>query len=1351
MILNTLSLFILLDCLLPRFFSFSEQRFGANWTAVDSVPTEIFISEKGEDSTDDCGTETHPCKTIGKGMELIEKGLEEETLKIVDSATIPYGFLFSKDFKLTLTTASKQGKRRNITFDLNELTTKGKFHLTNEKTLNMEHLNFNFLIFETKQYLPKDTDEESAVVLSKDVNADLTLRDCSIIINEWIDDYTTFSILRITDGKVLIDELEFLSDNYFLSKANLLHISENVELSKLNGLTIWKMKLDKECALKLPSSFALERSEIKNIERTSDGPALLEACSRAKEKVMITISKSLFYSVKSLESEKGSCFYFEMLHPESILNIFDTVISYGKATKGGGMMIGATKGKVFLESVVFLRCWASEEGGGLLIIDLSQMVGFECTNVSFEECQAKKSGGVQVIFGDEEIKGDAILFKNCLFINNEADIGGKDMTICCEGNADANKAPFDEKCFSTTTKNRVCVMKKEGSEIFHDEWLREDSLELNVDAENGVDSAECGKPEKAPCKMLKQAIVNSLPGKPFSIFTTEKCNKYDTEPIAIEDHHIEIRGKGHCAISLTTVLDETKAQQGEGLFNLKQGGYLELRGAEIKVDTTRKSGRDNGLFVCDGEDAKLLIYYDNVTSTDSNQSLNCVLIECKYGALDISQSIFEHFSSAFALILAVSSKDINIYQIVLDSISTTSDTQSVFTVLSGCQKISCSKGYFSNCNSIEHKIGGALYVEIGDCKSDKSFSDLNFTNCTCKSEQASANKRNFSSNEESKGGAIFIRSTDSAIEQLSIKFELVSFTNCSADKGQYIFISVPIGREQIGDDMFLFEMREIYGKENLILLEERNNGEIKIIDLLSDETNKLSYHSHHIFVGGNKVSNERTCGRKEEPCDSYRTAVLHLTKEVYAEFLTIGRVSIERPLLLEHPSVFSSVPDDYSSLTFSAKYDRGILQIGTKMNAGKFKAVFEPRSYLCLLFIDIEYPDAVEGDALDIIYTKNELKIFDAVFRPWFTGLKGENVLGGDGKMLPYKLIVNDLGTNDVSQLAIYGRNSNVSNENQHRNDLSIKTKKLSSYMIGGLETKAEADNKEIEEENSLCKWNSGLVYLQNSISSGFHDSSFKDISEGALLLEDSKVYLENCSFMGNHPIDEGWEKYLSLRHNIQLTENCDLFQMSIGSLAFGSDGLDGKPFGMLSNVLVNGKTAKNMDSYFFTPVLKNATMIKKAKGKVEEGKGRIIESDEVAQAVIHGSYLFPCGLTVEASQKKAGQELNWVNCPVVEYVSETEMKVNIPQLLLDRDDYTSVIYRVSYPCGVIGGEVKHSESSILINQKKNISESTSVIIYIVIIISSVFAVFFIAIATFICTLSRRKRREYKKIEDLEK
>lgn len=58
---------------------------------------------------------------------------------------------------------------------------------------------------------------------------------------------------------------------------------------------------------------------------------------------------------------------------------------------GGGMMIGGMKGKVVLENVMFRHCVAYKEGnGGGFVIkeDLNEMAGFECSNMTFEECSA---------------------------------------------------------------------------------------------------------------------------------------------------------------------------------------------------------------------------------------------------------------------------------------------------------------------------------------------------------------------------------------------------------------------------------------------------------------------------------------------------------------------------------------------------------------------------------------------------------------------------------------------------------------------------------------------------------------------------------------------------------------------------------------------------------------------------------------------------------------------------------------------------------------------------------------------------------------------------------------------------
>ncbi|KAH7820650.1 uncharacterized protein MONOS_7413 [Monocercomonoides exilis] len=881
------------------------------------------------------------------------------------------------------------------------------------------------------------------------------------------------------------------------------------------------------------------------------------------------------------------------------------------------------------------------------------------------------------------------------------------------------------------------------------------SLKLNVDAKNGANSAECGNQEKTPCKTLKQAIANSLPERPFSIYTTEECNKYDTEPITIEAYHIEIKGKDDCRISLTNVLDETKVQQGESLFNLKKGGYLELCGAKVIVDTARKSGRDNGLFVCDGEDAKLCIYRDNITSTDSNQALNCILIECNSGVLNISQSIFEHFSSACAFILAANLKEIHINNIVLDSISTTSDTQSVFTILSGCQKIYLSEGKISNCNSIGHKIGGALYVEIGDCKSYKMFNDLNFANCSCRSGQASSNKRYLRSNEVSKGGAMYIKATDETTEQFLAYISQMTFANCSADKGQHIFISVPVGREQISNDMFYLEMNNIYGKENLILLEERKNGERKIIDLLSDEENRLPYHSSTIYVGGDESSENKECGRMEEPCDMISTGFHHAIQGSHFMMLINGRVCMNEPLKILSIGAISSVSETSTSSNspFSTNPSCGTIRIGAKMEAGASDTVFEI-SYNSLHFkhIDFEYPDAIEGDALDLIYARNKFQMNDVVFRPWYTGLTGENVLGGEGKMLPYKLFNFYDGYVTVSQLVIYGRNGNITEKCHHCNNLIQNNDNF--LKKGEIEPKFGTIDRIGKEDNPLCLWDSGLFYIRKSIEAHIDDSTFADISDGAILSDSSDLRISNCSFINNHPTGENWEKYHSIRHSIRQSGEEIRCNTQLDSLTPGSDGLDGKLFGMISDIKASGTAAENMDSYFFSPILKNVTLKWEDSNQKNEQQIKKENKKEI-EAVVHGSYLFPCGLTFEASKKKKGKEMIWADCYISEYSNETYMKAKIPSYLFNDDDCTSFAFRFTYSYGIIRAEKKRTASVMVIIQKKdkpnknNSKKLTKEQLFGIIVSVSVFVVAAIVtvVAVTVCVV-RKNRRHYMTIRD---
>ncbi|KAH7816935.1 uncharacterized protein MONOS_4945 [Monocercomonoides exilis] len=552
------------------------------------------------------------------------------------------------------------------------------------------------------------------------------------------------------------------------------------------------------------------------------------------------------------------------MRPESELNILDTSFDYGKAVRGGGVMLGAMKGKVKLENVEFCSCEAAADGGGLLINDLMQMAKFECRNGTFRGCEAKTGGGMAIHLGEEARLIDEILFKNCFFRDNSAGQCGNDLALCSEGDIEMSRSPFDADSFSVTKDHRVGAIKKDGTIVFHDDWLRFDTVVIDVDGEKGEDSAECGRSGKRSCKTMKQALLNCLPGREFAIYTTEDSNKYDAEPMVIEERNVKILNRESMIVNIITALDEAKVRPGEGLFNVRKNAYIHLFNADVQVDTRRQTGRDNGLFVCDGDGAYAVIYRVNISCTDPKQILNCVLIECKMGKLSMNEVFMSHFTSSFAIVLVEAAKEIDLFGLNMDTISTTCTAQSIVTVLVECEQLSFSNGNFSNCQSKEHKLGGVLYLEIGSYNY-YSFYDAEFNNCSCKSVQTAVSERNSMQNEESKGGALFIRVADEVTETINLRLNGMRFAECQADKGKYVYLSFPNGRKQINEELFEFEMEEIYGETNLMLLEERKGEEVNIVDLLGDEANRLPYHSQNIYVGGAKASDDKICGRKEKP------------------------------------------------------------------------------------------------------------------------------------------------------------------------------------------------------------------------------------------------------------------------------------------------------------------------------------------------------------------------------------------------------------------------------------------------------------------------------------------------------
>eukprot|EP00770_Monocercomonoides_exilis_P008689 MONOS_8646.1-p1 / transcript=MONOS_8646.1 / gene=MONOS_8646 / organism=Monocercomonoides_exilis_PA203 / gene_product=unspecified product / transcript_product=unspecified product / location=Mono_scaffold00331:24652-27984(-) / protein_length=1111 / sequence_SO=supercontig / SO=protein_coding / is_pseudo=false len=1105
--------------------------------------------------------------------------------------------------------------------------------------------------------------------------------------------------------------------------------------------------LRKGCALELPDSFTLEESKFVKVNQVTAMPSILEAIYGVSKKAQITILKCEMDNVRSEGSKKGGSLFFEMLHAESELSIIGTKFCFGIAIRGGGMMIGLVKGKVRLENVTFQECKATEDGGGLTILDLQLMNGFEDVNGSFIYCTARYGGGAFINFGDKEIKYDKRLFQNCFFKRNFAHHSGHDVALLYYGDAEMSHSPFDDTSYSFTSKNRVGVILKNGSIKIRDDWFYFETSRVNVDGAKGVDDAECGREEKTPCKTIKKAVENCYPGRYYNIYTSEDCNKHDTEPIFIEERNIELSGSTNKMISLITALDELKVHPGEGLFNVKKNAYFELSGANVQVNTSRSSGRRNGLFVGYESDSSINIYNVSIAPADSKQMLNCILIESRSGSLFFTKVIIKDFSSTLALIFAKASEEVDFDFFVLDNIVTSSESQSVVTVLTECKKCSFYLGNISNCRSAEHKMGGALYLEIGDSQNPMTFVEMNFTKCSCISSYADAKDSNIKSNEKSKGGAIYIEAMGKAIECIELELDGLLFSNCDADAGKYCYISLPIGIKQIQNEI-TFEMEENYGEENLILVEERKSGAENIIDLMSDLTNRLPFFSKKIYIGSDKASNEKTCGRIDEPCGLISTGKKHLLNVSHVMMLVIDRVSVDKPISFEREVTLTSAFKGSSPLSSSQKHsyqmmelDRGVLRIGANFEVEEESAVFE-QIFECLTFehIDIEYPDVIEGEALDLIRGSNDLVIVDVIFRPWHTSLKGENVLGGEGKQLPYKLISIKGEAVNITQLVVYGRNENISDKKACGNvenkknflDFSKKDAKFEDYF------------RSYEENDNLCIWDSGLVLLEGCEHAYINNSSFVNIGDGAILAKSSSFELNNCFFENNHPIFKNWEKFPSFRHNIRSFKSTNRSSQFIHSLAPGSDGLDGKPFGMLSNFKVQGKAAEEMDSCFFTPVLNNITCIKKSKSNARNAKSNE-GADEEISAVIRGRNLFPCNLFLEIREVKNGKELQVNHYPLTESVDETEMKIMIPHAMLENKKDTMFLCRILYSCG-LELQSKYSNEVVLAT---SLNELSTTQLILVIVLPGAFCVCVVVIII-VCILKRKKRKLYDPLDNEE-
>ncbi|KAH7819133.1 uncharacterized protein MONOS_3299 [Monocercomonoides exilis] len=321
--------------------------------------------------------------------------------------------------------------------------------------------------------------------------------------------------------------------------------------------------------------------------------------------------------------------------------------------------------------------------------------------------------------------------------------------------------------------------------------------EVEVDGENGIDSGECGLSGNIPCKTIKKAVEHCKPEGILQIHTTENCNRFDIDPIIIDGRHITLEKGYKSVISITTALNEKKEKTGYALFCVKGKGFLYISYSDICVDTKRESGRNQGLIDVEGEGSQTKLENTNISNIEAENELNCVLIKCKSGELMFQSVEISHFVSSCALILSEASQKIENFCMKLDSITTKSKTQSVLTIMGGCQSAKFDDCTFTNCWSTEHKLGGAIYLEITNSEHHCMFFRMHFTNCSCGIANANADRLSVNLNDESKGGAMFIQAADEATGSLDLTFKNVLFSDCTADKGEFVYLSFPTGRKQI--------------------------------------------------------------------------------------------------------------------------------------------------------------------------------------------------------------------------------------------------------------------------------------------------------------------------------------------------------------------------------------------------------------------------------------------------------------------------------------------------------------------------------------------------------------------------
>ncbi|KAH7820052.1 uncharacterized protein MONOS_7573 [Monocercomonoides exilis] len=1361
--INLLSALQLIACLVLGVEAEKDEGF-----VLNEVQT-IFVSHFGDNSRNDCGTNMAPCQTIEHALTLLNKDIDAKLIRVMDELEIQAGSKWNKEFLLEIGSSSPQGISRTLKVDISSSVQKGISHVVCEMEMQLRCL--DFCLTQTNQN-PTDISggtfentreghalhqqDAPAVILLDSENGNLQLAHCTISTLKHLLEPFEFSFLSAKSGKLSIADLDINDVCKFKAKVSPFIVSEKVNIVNLDELKVEHFILEKCSVFEHPKSLKLKNTHINYCERKNENVACMDCSSSAEDVVNLEFTNCFFQYCTSEDSMVGGALSVGMENPNSILEMMGCSFQSCKGLCGAGLYLSIIKGTVTISQTSF-SCEATVGGGGMYVKDANLMKSLTLMEVLFNDCSAENGGGAWIGVGGDEIK-TSCWFQNCLFSGNKVLESGADLFVSEGGTKSIDKTIIDEKTFSTSESKRVCIQNATSGDIQErDDLLGEGSLTYYLNVDTGKDDPECGLGKETPCFSMSATIKRIEVKWQTSVIADGEGMMQVKEPINFDGDKAIVVGRNSKKLNVNVALTKGLVANGDGAINVRNKASVYLSLWDINIDTTIETTKTSPFVVSSDSAWAFSISSSIICPSDAKGILNCALFEIHGGRFELNKIEMHNFSSTRAL-LHGEGETLKIMLNKLNHLETTSATESAFTFCGEWKEILLMSNNYTECTSPNHKKGGAIYIKYSRANAHVQISDERFESCSCTEGDGTG--------DGSLGGAVFIEAIDEVVDDLNIYLSQSTFTKCVSDVGKWIFISCPKGVTQLTDDCFEFSLNKLYGKENLMIVEERQNKETvngrkspsnaDRVDLLMPGEHQLIYKSTTLYVGGEGSVDSRDCGRKEKPCQTIECTEDHAIFGKTNSFLVSGMHTLKR----------SIIPADYTAFDIGSKSkDAATLVIpqALELYCDDVAVIYCIKQLISLYTLSIEYPLHFEHRPVDIILIEGDCQLISITLKPSEEELEAySNQFSVP--FLDFKLIVARKGSLIMTNVVVIGTISEKAASSAIASLDPTLNYHQQEYGKDGI---AVNFRKELEDDASVCEWGSCLVSIRTRRGPSvpcIENCVFKNIKEGALLITDSVLEMENNTFENNRP-DPSSKAFPHLRHNIHC-EKGDICRITIKSLNETSDGSTDVPFGFWNKECdVNGEAVKSMTGLFYTPELKEAAIEKPSKAHPANdnqmdilNKYWLDAKSEESKVIINvkGEYLIPCGLRFEIGKKEGKGQLQWAEVPISEFLNESFLKVKIEKSFLDAKDAETIEVRLRYPNGLKNG-VDATASVILKQVKKEDDPEKETppqqpIITIIIVASccggaAVIAAVVVVLA--VCVV-RQKRRGYARLSKSE-